>query len=381
MLFLEKTIKFISKIISDILQNISIFTFLLLLGIFMKKLTQLAVVGYGLVGKIHAQEIIKHPESNLCAIVEPNAKIAKDENLPSTKQFPTLNALLDAQRPDGIILATPTSLHISQGLDCIKKEIPILIEKPISVHSKEAKALLDKASDLDVPVLVGHHRRHNNIVKSAKNIIDSGQIGEICSVHSTCWFYKPDSYFENSKWRTQKGAGPILVNLVHDIDLLRYLCGEVETVFAVSAPSKRGYETESVASAILKFQNGVIATISVSDSIAAPWSWEMTSQENDIYPQTKQSCYLIGGSEASISLPDLTIWKHKNNPNWWTEITPKFTLLEKNKPFETQLSNFINVIKGIEEPVVSGIEGYKSLQIVESILLSSENGTSIGIKQ
>lgn len=354
---------------------------MLFLGIYMKKFTQLAVVGYGLIGKTHAQEIIKHPESNLSAIVEPNTEIIKSKKLPSAKHFLTLEALLDAQNPDGIILATPTSLHISQALACIEKKIPILIEKPISVHSKEAKILLDRANNLNVPVLVGHHRRHNNIIKHAKNMIDTGQIGEICSVHSTCWFYKPDSYFENSKWRTQKGAGPILINLVHDIDLLRYLCGEVKTVFAISAPSKRGFETESVASATLKFQNGVIATISVSDSIAAPWSWEMTSQENDIFPQTKQSCYLIGGSEASISLPDLTIWKHKNNPNWWTEITPNFTQLEKNKPFKSQLSNFINVIKGIEEPVVSGIEGYKSLQVVESILFSSENGTSVDVKQ
>ena len=339
----------------------------------MEKLTQLAVVGYGLVGKKHAQAIIDHPESELCAIVEP-IEINSLKN-----HYSSLDTLLENQKPDGIILATPTPLHIQQGLACIEKHIPILIEKPISVHSKDAKILLDRANKLNVPILVGHHRRHNDIVKNAKNMINSGQIGEIYSVHSTCWFFKPDSYFEASEWRSKRGAGPILVNLVHDIDLLRHFCGEVKSVFAISSPSKRGFETESVAAATLHFENGIIATISVSDSIASPWSWEMTSQENEIYPFTNQSCYMIGGSKASISLPDLTVWSHKEEPNWWTEIEPSFTDFKKNDPFENQLSNFINVIRGKETPIVSGLEGYKSLKVVESILLSSETNKAIKI--
>ena len=75
----------------------------------MEKLTQLAVVGYGLVGKKHVQAIIDHPESELCAIVEP-IEINSLKN-----HYSSLDTLLENQKPDGIILATPTPLHIQQG--------------------------------------------------------------------------------------------------------------------------------------------------------------------------------------------------------------------------------------------------------------------------
>ena len=76
---------------------------------------------------------------------------------------------------------------------------------------------------------------------------------------ATCWFYKPDHYFNSAPWRKQKGAGPIYVNLIHDIDLLRYFCGDVRSVFAYGVPSKRGYENEDVASILLKFENDITA--------------------------------------------------------------------------------------------------------------------------
>lgn len=76
-----------------------------------------------------------------------------------------------------------------------------------------------------VPVLVGQHRRHNPFVKKAKQIIESGALGKLTVSSFHYMIYKNDEYFD-VEWRRKKGAGPILVNLVHDIDLLRYLLGE-----------------------------------------------------------------------------------------------------------------------------------------------------------
>ena len=93
------------------------------------------------------------------------------------------------------------------------------------------------------------------------------------------------------------------MNLAHDIDLLRHLCGEIDFVQAQTVKSIRGFENEDVAGALLRFRNGAIGTISVSDSIVSPWSWEMTSKENPVYPPTSESCYFIGGSHGSLSIP------------------------------------------------------------------------------
>ena len=111
--------------------------------------------------------------------------------------------------PDGVILSTPTPLHVSQGLECIEKSCPVLVEKPLATSAIQAKILTDAAEQASVPLLVGHHRRHNPLIQKAKELIVSGEIGNIRALQATCWFYKPDEYFDIAPWRTQKGAGPI----------------------------------------------------------------------------------------------------------------------------------------------------------------------------
>ena len=130
---------------------------------------------------------------------------------------------------------------------CINKGWPLLIEKPITVSSSDAKILTDAAIASDIPMLVGHHRRHNGMVREAKKALEQRAIGDIRGVQATCWFYKPDYYFDKAPWRKKKGAGPISVNLVHDVDLLRYFCGDVYSVRAIScllytSPSPRDVE-------------------------------------------------------------------------------------------------------------------------------------------
>ena len=248
---------------------------------------------------------------NLAAVVEPDPKNADEARALGITVFASLSDMFAEVSVHGVVLATPTPLHIEQGLECIANRCPTLIEKPIAVTSSDARSLTDAAEIAGVPLLVGHHRRHNSMVKAAKGAIDSGEIGEVRAVQATCWFYKPDYYFDVAPWRTKKGAGPISVNLVHDVDLLRHFCGEVMSVRAISVPSKRGFKNEDLATAILEFESGAITTISVSDSVVAPWSWELTSGENPAYPKTDQSCYLIGGSEGGLSLSDLRVWRHE----------------------------------------------------------------------
>ena len=345
----------------------------------MSKNTRIAVAGFGLVGRRHAEVIRRAPDMSLVAIVEPCAegqKVAASLDVPV---FASLEGMLRESKPDGVLLATPTPLHLEQGLACIAAGCPVLIEKPIAVTSEEARQLTEAADKAGVPMLVGHHRRHNGMVQAAKRALMNGAIGDIRAVQATCWFYKPDYYFDVAPWRTKKGAGPISVNLVHDVDLLRHFCGDVTTVQAVAVPSRRGFENEDLATAVLTFQSGAVATISVSDSIVAPWSWELTARENPAYPATSESCYLIGGSEGGLSLPDLRVWRHEDTPDWWTPISAQNLTCKTEDPLAVQLAHFAAVIAGREEPLVSGWEGLKSLEVVEAVACSSQTGREIAL--
>ncbi len=338
---------------------------------------RLAIVGFGLIGRRHAQAIAQVDGCKLTALVDPSAEAACSAQALGLANYPDLDAMLADAQPDGVILATPTTLHVDQALACVTQGCPVLIEKPLATAAQDASALLAVSEANGIPILVGHHRRHNPLIQKAKALIDDGEIGTLRAAQATCWFYKPDDYFAQAPWRTKKGAGPISVNLVHDIDLLRYLCGEVVSVQAQAAPALRGFENEDLASALLRFQSGALGTITVSDAIAAPWSWEMTAAENPAYPITGQSCYQIGGSLGSLSIPDLRLWRYQDQPDWWQPMAATVSPRDFSDPLVNQIAHFIEVISGRQAPLVSGREGLRSLQVVEAIQTAAQTGETV----
>lgn len=327
----------------------------------MENAIRLAVVGAGLVGQRHIDAIASVPGVALAAVVEPGPT---NQAVPV---FKTQADMFDAVALDGVILATPTLLHIPGAMECVARGIPVLVEKPLAAEAADARVLVDTARAKGVPILVGHHRRHNPIIQQAAGLIKDGAIGEVRSAQVTCWFYKPDDYFEVAPWRKKAGAGPISVNLVHDVDLMRYFLGEVVTVQAQMARSRRGFENEDLAAAVLRFESGAICTISVSDSVVSPWSWELTSREYPIYPSTDESCYLIGGSEGALSVPDLRLWQHEGGASWWNPINSTTVPVNNSDPLVNQIAHFADVILGTANPLVDGEEGLKTLEIVEAI--------------
>ena len=347
---------------------------------FLTDIINLAIAGIGLVGRRHADAIDKLPGVSLCAVVDPEEhgrNYAEKRNLPCQN---SLEDLFNEVSPDGVILAVPTKLHIEQGLVCVKHGCPLLVEKPLGTTSSESQKLVSAAEEAGVVLLVGHHRRYNPLIQKARDVITAGDIGRVRAVHVSTWFYKPDDYFKKAPWRKRNGAGPISVNLVHDVDLIRYLCGEVETVQAQSTPSVRGFENEDVAAAVLKFCNGAIGTITLSDSIVAPWSWELTSREYPIYPPTGESSIFIGGSHGSLSLPDLRLWTHRNGlRDWWTPISATTLTREGSDPLVNQVAHFAEVIKKTTDPLVPGLEGLQTVKVIEAIQASCINGQVVAV--
>lgn len=346
----------------------------------MAKPLRFGLAGYGLVGRRHAAAISQTAGATLAAVVETDGVSGRKAKAEGFEVFTTIERALLSGDIDGMILATPNTVHVEQALQCVEMGCPVLIEKPIATSASDAKSLVAQAAARQVPVLVGHHRRHNPIIKRARQIIEDGQIGDVRAVQASCWFYKPDSYFDAAPWRRQAGAGPVSVNLVHDVDLLRHLCGEVVSVRAIARPARRGGANEDVACALLDFANGAVGTITVSDSIVAPWSWEMTAGEYPIYPRTSESCYLFGGSLGSLSLPDLRVWRHEGEePDWWTPISATAQIREGSDPLVNQIAHFRDVIQGNAAPLVSGEEGVRTLEIIEAIQQSVQSGETISI--
>jgi predicted dehydrogenase len=263
-------------------------------------------------------------------------------------------------------------------MDAIAAGLPALIEKPITDDVVSGTTLVEAAEAAAVPILVGHHRRHNPMIRRAKEIIDSGRLGRVIAVHAFCWMTKPDDYFEVS-WRREKGAGPVFINLIHDMDLLRHLCGEVTGVQAFESNASRGFPVEDTAVVLLHFANGALGTVTVSDTIVSPWSWERTTGENPAHPHTDQSCYQIGGTHGSLTVPKLEVWHNRDKRSWYESIYKEHFPFEFEDPLSVQIRHFCRVIRGLEEPVVSGREALNSLKLIAAVKDAAQTGGVIYI--
>jgi predicted dehydrogenase len=193
-----------------------------------------------------------------------------------------------------------------------------------------------------------------------------------------CWFFKPDEYFD-VPWRREKGAGPVFLNLIHDIDNLRYLCGDIVSVQAIESNAIRGNAVEETSAILLRFTSGVLGTVSVSDAIVAPWSWELTTGENPAYPATGESCYHIGGTHGSLTVPHLDVWHNQIKRSWWEPIHRTRTPFEAQDPLALQVRHFCRVIRGEETPLVSGREGLNTLKVIVAAKEAATTGQLIHI--
>ncbi|MGL5736560.1 MAG: Gfo/Idh/MocA family protein, partial [Beijerinckiaceae bacterium] len=276
-------------------------------------------------------------------------------------------------RPDGVLIATPNRLHRAHGLEAVAAGLPALVEKPLADTIADGAALVAAAEAAGVPLLTGHHRRHNPMIRRAKETIEAGKLGRIVTVHGFFWLMKPDDYFE-TPWRRAKGAGPVLMNLIHDIDLLRYLCGEIEAVLAFQARTIRQNEVDETTALTLRFASGALGTVNVCDTVVAPWSWEQTTGENPAYPHTGENCYFIGGTHGSLSIPDLALWRNPAKRSWWEPFEATRIVAAVEDPLRLQIRQFCRVIRGEEPPLVSGREGLNTLKVIDAVFRAAQSG-------
>jgi predicted dehydrogenase len=341
---------------------------------------KLGLIGAGNIGRRHLAAILPDPAYTAAAIADPTPAaeaFAREHGIP---HFADAERMLDEVRPDGAIVATPNQHHRTGGLACIERGVPVLIEKPLADSIADALDLVEAAARAGVPVLVGHHRRHNPIMRKAAEAIADGAVGRVTAVACLWLARKPDDYYDLA-WRRQPGGGPVLINAIHDIDNLRMLCGEIETVLAATADGARNFPVEDTAAAVLRFASGALGTLTLSDAVSAPWNWEWNSQENPFYPHEQQSCLFITGTRGALTVPTLDHWWHEPGQGWGDPLTRRRIPVTPADPYVEQLRNFAEVIRGAAAPVVSGLDGARTLAATLAIKQSAARGAAVAVDE
>lgn len=319
---------------------------------------RLAVVGAGQFGRRHLETIRNEPQCELVAVADPAYT--------GEKAFADYRRMLDEVKPDGVIIATPNALHVEVGLACVERGVPMLVEKPIADTVAASRQLVTAAERAGVPLLVGHHRRHNPILEKAREIVQGGGIGRLTAVTALWLLQKPADYFDVA-WRREAGGGPLLINAIHDIDDLRFVCGEIDEVRAFTSSATRGFKVEDTAAVVLRFGNGALGTLTVSDAVAAPWSWELASGESPVYPRQDENCYFFAGTEGSLALPSLELWSYKGKKGWYQPLSLEKLQVKGEDPQARQLRHFCRVIRGEEKPRIDGADATRTLAVAEAI--------------
>ncbi|WP_261163907.1 Gfo/Idh/MocA family protein [Microbacterium sp. Marseille-Q6965] len=334
----------------------------------------IAVIGAGLIGRQHIARLLAHERVDRVTVIDP--VLASGAAVPPELEGAHLG---DPERvyaeADGVIIATPNVLHTDVALRAVAAGTPALVEKPLADTEEEALRIIEAADRAGVPILVGHHRRYSGVLRTARQIVESGELGPLVAVTGSALFSKPASYFEEAPWRREEGGGPLLINLVHDVDAMRYLAGEVVRVRCVASSQARGFEVEDTAALTLEFASGALGTFILSDAASSFRSWEQTSGENPSYDRAEdEDCYHLAGRLGSLSVPTLRRSRAVGEASWWRQAERDVVPFAAVDPLTEQLNHFLDVVDGAAAPLVTARDGLQSLRLVLAARRSAAAG-------
>ena len=201
-------------------------------------------------------------------------------------------------------------------------------------------------------------------------------MGKLVGVTITWALLKPPDYFEGPfAWRKNKGGGPILINLIHEIDNLRYICGEIDEVFAVTSNTVRGFAVEDTAAVTFRFEGGAVGTAFVSDCAPSLSAYEATTGENPLIPHDFGNCYQFYGTDASLLFPQMKklFYSDPAKLGWHFPIMEQGVKVTQDEdPYVKEFRHFAKVIVGEEAPRISGEDARRTLEVTLAIQRSGE---------
>lgn len=341
---------------------------------------RLAVIGAGVIGKRHLLASTHIEQIKIVGIADPfaAAKAVADEY--DAPLFSSAIEMLESVKPDGVVVATPTEHHLEPTLKALDAGAHVLVEKPIMADMDECEQTIAKSLASKKHVLVGHQRRYYGLVSRARELLQQGEIGQLVSVSGQWTVRKPLDYY-SADWRKKWQAGPILTNLIHEMDLLRYIAGDIISVTAETSHSVLNYEKEDAAGIVLRFENGALGAFMLSDQSHTPWSWEQAFGENAAFPASGQNSIRFMGTKGSLDFPNLTLWKSTSgDSNWTNELLATEFASEKEDAYINQLTHFVDVIRGDASPRVSAKDATATLRATLAVYESAASGTRIDLK-
>ncbi len=335
----------------------------------------IALLGCGRISKNHLESIAQFPHDlklvAVCDLIPERAQAAAEKY--GAKAYTDYQMMLQNEKIDLISICTPSGLHPEHGIKAAQQGIHVITEKPMAITLEGADALIKACDDNHVQLFVVKQNRLNTTMQLLRRAIDKGRFGKIYLVQSNVFWQRPQSYYDQAKWRGtwEFDGGSFMNQASHYIDALYWLIGPVDYVMAETATMARRIETEDTGAAILKFRNGVIGTVNVT----------MLT-----YPKNYEGSITVLGEKGSVKLGGVAVnriekWEFEE----YDDDDRLVTESNYNPPNIYGLGhlpyykNVLAALNGLADPDTDGRSGRKSLEIILAIYKSAQTGKKVAL--
>jgi UDP-N-acetyl-2-amino-2-deoxyglucuronate dehydrogenase len=350
-----------------------------------------AIIGCGKVAHVHAKALQEIEECSFNAVQSRNPQRASDFAAKyGVNAYTTVEEMIRKEKIDIVIICTPHPEHKNPAVTALNAGSHVLVEKPLAVTLADCDEMIEAADRNKKKLGMISQRRFSPSSQRMKQAIADGKIGTPVLATVLMLGWRDEAYYKSDPWRGswEKEGGGILVNQApHQLDLVQWFMNdEFEELYGITKNMNHPYiEVEDTAVAILKFKKGGIANIVVSNS-QKPGIYAKVhvhgSNGASVGVQTDGGSMFVAGMPSVIEPPINDIWsiagEEKFLAKWEKEDTDFFNTIDPIGYYMAlQDREFILSVIGNREPLVSGREGRKTVEIFNAIYESSRENKSV----
>ena len=334
------------------------------------------IIGCGMIAQYHVASIRELDNTVIVAVADLSEqlalKFACEFGIP--KYYTDYKELIDESDIDAVCICTPSGLHCEQSVYAANAKKHILCEKPIGINKEQLDEIIEAVRINGVTMGCVFQTRYEDDALTVKKAVKEGKFGKLFLAGASLKYYRTKEYYQSSNWKgTMKmdGGGALMNQGIHGIDLLLWIMGEVQSVYARCETFVHNIEAEDTAVACLKFKNGALGVIEATTSV---------------YPgfDTKLSVHGENGT-AVFGDRKITEWKFKDgdskipieNGQYSISSSPK---MEDMKSHLKQVKDFVDAIIMEKPPLIPPEEARAAVDLILAIYESSASGKEVFLR-
>lgn len=334
---------------------------------------KIALVGCGRIAKSHFQAISHHHDKlTLTAVCDINANAAIEASKQyQVEAYTSLSDMLQVVDADIVALCTPSGLHASQTIMIAQTGRHVITEKPMATRWSDGLSMVEACDKAGVQLFVIKQNRLNDTLQLLKQALDRQRFGEIYMANVNVFWTRPQTYYDQAPWRGTWAldGGAFMNQASHYVDLIQWLLGPVESVQAMTGTLARKIEAEDSGIMNLRWRNGAMGSVNVT----------MLT-----YPKNFEGSITILGEKGTVRLGGVAL----NEIQHWefSEFHPEDEKVKEISYATTSVygfghplyyNNVINSLYGLEKPIVDGLEGLTSLELLIAAYRSAQGGCMV----